>query len=208
MSLFSRTKIAVKKEWKESNIRFYVDCHKLKEINQFKIGLVRAIAKDRRIFVVIDTQYSYQNADYNIDDEVKHLTELLDEHTISFRKIMTKVDTDHFVLGFPIKLGNTRKMSQYKIAFLLSSGDFDIIAKIPEVFNSYYYFVPNDMDTEELLDKFFSLHRNMEELETIFEVYIYSDNFIRKLRIASGQENENFIEGLLKSFAENNYPEE
>jgi hypothetical protein len=200
MSLFQKNKISIKKETQEDRTNIFVDYHKLKQPKEFVSVMIHELIGVNRCLVVIDTSFAYINAGLDIEKEIKILTKLLDDQSISYRRLITKSDSNATVLGVPIKLSSKKKVLNYLIGFVITTDDFDKLETMSDKFNVFYYSILPDTDTEVLLDKFYSDHGEMDELKEMCDLNIYNDNFFSRMRIDQQTNKINPIEQVLQKY--------
>jgi hypothetical protein len=198
MSLFMKNRVSVKKEIKGNNINFFVDYHRLKNPSEFRLKLIRDLMAEKHTLVVIDTNFIYKKSSESNEEEISKLIELLDEHNISYRKVTINKDANLTILGVSVKLNNAEKVKNYIVGFIFSGEDLEKIKYIIDKLNAYYYIGLNLEDTEELLNKFYSNHGDMQELKDMFEYNIFNNNFLYQIKICSRDEKAEFIQEALQ----------
>jgi len=203
MGIFNKNKITIKKEIEENNTKIYVDYHKLKNPNEYKFSLIKDLIGENHSIMVIDTQLTYTDKGINIENKVKVLIEFLNEHSISYQKITTKSDNNFTMLGIPMKLNKTSKVSNYIIGFVVSSDDIKKLESIIDNFNAIFYIVLEDSSIDELLNVFNTAKGDMEELSNRYPFNIYNDNFFYKSRICIAEEKTEDIEAVIQRHVEN-----
>ncbi len=201
MSFMGNQRISIKKEIQGQSVITFIDYHRRKPPEAFRFAFLKELIGEKSCMAVIDTTLLYRGTgshpDISPEDEVEALTKQLEELDISYRKVTVESDSNYLLMGIPIKLNSTKKTINYIVGFVISPENFDKLESISDTFNVGFYVPEEAAVAEELLDHFFAVRGNREELDKGYGFHIYNDNFFLRIRIGSDREKADAVDKII-----------
>lgn len=200
MGLFDSSKLRVKKEMDGGSVHMFVNYYKLRNEKGLKFNLIRDLIGGNRCLVVIDTNFIIRNNKTDKAKGIQNLTEFLDKQSIRYDKIITTSDANFNIMGFMVKLNDSKKEKNYIVGFAVSADEFPRLESIIDKFNAFYYVDLSHSSPEELMDKFNVTHGHMDELSNLFEYSIFNVNFTYQIRINMKEDKVGSVEDVIQRY--------
>lgn len=189
----TKKKIRIRREDQGDQRAVYIDFYKVASKIELISGLLKDIIGDKHCLAVIDSSLSYSIKD--VKKSTEELYQLLNQQAISYRSIMVKNDLTTNVLGIQIK-SNSKRMVHHKIGFIMSIEDIVPLLSINQ-FNIFFYLQSDSIDPEEVLNRFQSVHGDLETMEECFDMQLYLDNYMRILKLVYPKNYDTHVEQLI-----------
>ncbi|HEY5562688.1 MAG TPA: hypothetical protein VIK72_13200 [Clostridiaceae bacterium] len=198
MDFFKRNILKIKSNTEDDEVRFYVNYYKLKQLDNFKMSLLKDMMGNNKCLAVINTDMIYNRNNKDNEKWSKELTDVFDKVDIKYNKIEIKKLQDIIVFGAVVKGTNKNTYKQCIIGFIIEVGKLESIKSIINNNNIKYYINNNVCSDDELLCNFQSKYNNEEDFcnNNIFD--IFDDNFTKNIVIHSQSKNSQFIVDLLE----------
>lgn len=202
MGLFGGSRIKLRKESQEGESIFFLDYNKLKQSSGLKSDVMKNLIGENRYLAVVDTTLS-RTEERQYDEKVaEEFIRFFEEHKINYKTVVLKKDAQVSLLGFSLKLNNKEKVKIYVIGFILSADQLEAIQALTDKYNTCYYAVAGHLDDDKLLDEFYELRGEREELDKRYGFSVYYDDYIKVIRIRTDKGNESFVEEVINKTIE------
>lgn len=198
MGLFHTKKIKLEKVVKKDEIQYYIDYYKKKEHVSFLKEILREFSGEKRILLVVDMEIFYDKKGSAAEEQITQIKKELDQHGISNREVLTKRESNNTILG--IKIQKTDKVNSYQIGIAASPEQIPELTNILKYCNIFCYVPVTEMDSSHLLDKFYQVRGDYEELKEQFELNLYVDYYLQRIRICSLPGVSGMVEGILHRY--------
>lgn len=198
MGLFKTKNISLEKVVKEDTIQYFIDYHKIKDPDVFLLNFILEMAEDKNLLLVIDTNYFYEKSHLVSENKITELKKVLDDEGLAYRVVVTKKEAENKVFG--IKIQKSEKINTYQIGLAVTQGQLRGVAGIFKDCNIFYYVMNTSTDTGEMINQFYDIHGDYEEMDNLCSFHIYNDCYFQRLRINSKQDITGSIESKVAKY--------
>lgn len=197
MGLFGGSRIKLRKDSQKEESIFFLDYIKFKEASILKSEILKNVIGGNLYLAVVDTTLSRTKEKENDEKEAEELIRFLEEHKIIYKKVVFKSDAQVSLLGVTLKLNSKEKVNSYMIGFILSADQLEEVQVMTDKYNTCFYAATEGADGAQLLDEFYEIRGDREELDKRYGYYVYYDDFIGIIRIRTNKEKEAYIEQVI-----------
>jgi len=198
MSLFKKNILKIKSVTDEDGVNFFINYFRLKELDDFKILLLKELMGRNNCLAIINTEMKYNKNSIDNKKVANELTDMFDKVGIKYKKIEVKKVQDRVIMGAVIKGNDKKDYKEYIIGFIIESEKVVNIRSIMNNYNINYYINYNAVSDDELLCEFQLKYNDEEELRANNDFDIFDDNFIRSIVIHSKSKDSKFVGDILE----------
>lgn len=194
MSIFNKNKLKIKKETADGITKINIDYYKIGEPEMLKASLLKELMGENLCLAIIDSKLQYKDLINSIDD----LIISLESSNILYRKKLVKEDETVKVLGISMKVSGSTKAKRHILGMVISRGNIDKLEELIRAYNTYYYFAPNNFQSDELLDKVETYFEDEEEVFNSFGLSAFDSTAFNNMNINLDSKYYNYVDEILK----------
>lgn len=199
MGLFSTKKIKLDKVENKNNNIYFIDYYKLTKSEAFIKEFIYDLTDNKRLLLLIDTDSFYLNNRKGIEQTIIDLKKELKQREIIYDEIVSQKDEDVKLLGLKM-VQSSKKVNVYKLGLVANSNQVKDIVDVIKKYNAFIYITMNETDQEQLLNHFKALRGDHEQLDNEFDLSIFYDSQLKRIRINSKEAMGQYIEEKLRQY--------
>lgn len=192
MGLFEKRKVKIIKENNNGKEEYILDCVKQKEPMNLGRKIIQEFMIDKSAWFIIDTNFSYEKDHKITEVNLKKILDLLDKKEIPYISRDKMAEKSVSLMGIPMK---KIKVKEIKVGIEVSLEVLDILGKIFENSSFFCYMTREKSDFDEILKLHNHINVDGNEYQEAmgndwFQVFIYMDNYFKRIRIVTEQKIE------------------
>lgn len=199
MGIFNKSKIKVKEKVLEKGINYFIDYSCIKNEKALKFHIIKSIAENNKILVIIDTRLFYENINKNYQKQIEELLDIFNRNCVKYKTVKFDSQDDITIFGIKINADLKKIKTDHLIGFVVEAADLDEIKSIINDFTLRFYISPNEHNEDELLNLFMSNQNSFEALQDLFDINILNDSLSKKLIIFSKQKSSDHIKEAIEA---------
>ncbi len=200
MGLFQKKKLTLEKITREDTIQYFIDYHKIKELDRFLMDFIQDIIEDKNSFLVIDTDNFYDKKSSVKEKRITELKEDLDKQGIDYKEVITKKEADNKIFG--LKIDKSEKVNHFQIGLAVTPDQLKDVTGIIKDYNVFYYVTVDNTEAEKLIKQFSDVRGDYDDMSKLCTYDLYNDCLFQRIRICSRQDIGSLIETKLQKYEE------